>query len=85
VPVIFTLNAADAILLLGGLGFLGLGLPEQTPEWGHDLRQALDALPTGIWWTALFPGLAMTLMVVGLSLVGEGLSEFINPRWRREN
>jgi peptide/nickel transport system permease protein len=80
VPVLFTLNAADAILVLGGLGFLGLGLPEQTPEWGHDLRQALDALPTGIWWTALFPGLAMTLMVVGLSLVGEGLSEFVNPR-----
>ncbi len=84
VPVLFTLNAADAILILGGLGFLGLGLPEQTPEWGHDLRQALDALPTGIWWTALFPGLAMTTMVVGLSLLGEGLSEIINPRWRRE-
>jgi peptide/nickel transport system permease protein len=84
VPVLFTLNAADAILILGGLGFLGLGLPEQTPEWGRDLRQALDALPTGIWWTALFPGLAMTLMVVGLSLLGEGLSELINPRWRRQ-
>jgi peptide/nickel transport system permease protein len=84
VPVLFTLNAADAILILGSLGFLGLGLPEQTPEWGQDLRQALDALPTGIWWTALFPGLAMTSMVVGLSLVGEGLSELINPRWRRD-
>ena len=84
VPVLFTLNAADAILILGSLGFLGLGLPEQTPEWGQDLRQALDALPTGIWWTALFPGLAMTTMVVGLSLVGEGLSEIINPRWRRD-
>ncbi len=80
VPVLFTLNAADAILILGGLGFLGLGLPEETPEWGHDLRQALDALPTGIWWTTLFPGLALSLMVVGLSLLGEGLSEFINPR-----
>jgi len=84
VPVLFTLNAADAILILGGLGFLGLGLPEQTPEWGHDLRLALDALPTGVWWTALFPGLAMTLMVVGLSLFGEGLSELINPRLRQE-
>ncbi|MEQ9550126.1 MAG: ABC transporter permease [Coleofasciculus sp. G3-WIS-01] len=82
VPVLFTLNAADAILILGGLGFLGLGLPEETPEWGHDLRQALDALPTGIWWTALFPGLAMTSMVIGLSLLGEGLTEIINPRWR---
>jgi peptide/nickel transport system permease protein len=84
VPVLFTLNAADAVLILGGLGFLGLGLPEQTPEWGADLRQALDALPTGIWWTALFPGLAMTLLVTGLSLVGEGLNEFVNPLLRRE-
>ncbi len=85
VPVLFTLNAADAILVLGGLGFLGLGLPEQIPEWGADIRQALDALPTGIWWTALFPGLALTLMVTGLSLVGEGLNELMNPLLRREN
>ncbi|WP_035987444.1 ABC transporter permease [Leptolyngbya sp. KIOST-1] len=85
VPVLFTLNAADAILVLGGLGFLGLGLPEQVPEWGADIRQALDALPTGIWWTALFPGLALTLMVTGLSLVGEGLNELMNPLQRREN
>ncbi len=83
VPVLFTLNAADAILILGGLGFLGLGLPEQVPEWGHDLKLALDALPTGIWWTALFPGLAMSSMVTGLSLLGEGLSEFFNPRTRQ--
>lgn len=82
VPVLFTLNAADAILILGGLGFLGLGLPEDVPEWGHDLKLALDALPTGIWWSALFPGLAMTTMVTGLSLLGEGLSEFFNPRTR---
>ena len=78
VPVLFTLNAADAILILGGLGFLGLGLPPDVPEWGHDLRLALDALPTGIWWSATFPGLAMTIMVTGLSLVGEGLGEMLN-------
>lgn len=84
VPVLFTLNAADAILTLGGLGFLGLGLPDETPEWGHDLRIALEALPTGIWWTTLFPGLALTLMVVGLSLLGEGLNDFINPRLRNQ-
>lgn len=83
VPVLFTLNAADAVLILGGLGFLGLGLPPDIPEWGHDLKLALDALPTGIWWSALFPGLTMTLMVTGLSLLGEGLSEILNPRSRR--
>jgi peptide/nickel transport system permease protein len=84
VPVLFTLNAAEAVLVLGGLGFLGLGLPEGTPEWGRDLQYALDALPTGIWWTALFPGLALTLLVVGLSLIGEGLNELINPLSRQE-
>jgi peptide/nickel transport system permease protein len=84
VPVLFTLNAADAVLILGGLGFLGLGLPDQTPEWGRDLRQALDALPTGIWWTALFPGIALTSLVTALSLVGEGLNELVNPLLRRE-
>jgi peptide/nickel transport system permease protein len=83
VPVLFTLNAADAILILGGLGFLGLGLPPEIPEWGHDLRLALDALPIGIWWSATFPGLAMTLMVTGLSLVGEGLSDILNPSLRK--
>jgi len=76
-PVIFTLNAADAILTIAGLGFLGLGIPEDIPEWGHDLKQALDALSTGenIWWTTVFPGLAITFMAIGLSLVGEGLTQ----------
>lgn len=83
VPVLFALNAADAVLILGGLGFLGLGVPETVPEWGYALRQALDALPTGIWWTALFPGSAMTLLVVGMSLLGEGLSEFFTTPDRR--
>ena len=84
VPVLFTLNAADAVLVLGGLGFLGLGLTPETAEWGNDLRLALDALPTGIWWTALFPGCALTLMVIGLSLLGEGLNEFLNPTLRNK-
>lgn len=74
-PVLFSVNSADAVLTLAGLGFLGLGLPPQVPEWGHELAQALAGLPTGIWWTTLFPGLAMTGLVVGLSLVSEGLGE----------
>lgn len=83
IPVLFTLNAADAILTLAGLGFLGLGLPPEVPEWGQDLRQALDGLSVGIWWTTLFPGLAMTALVVGLSLLGEGLGERLGLRQLR--
>ena len=80
VPVVLTLNAADAVLVLGGLGFLGLGLPENVPEWGSDLNMALVALPTGIWWTAIYPGMAMFFLVLGLSFLGEGLEKFINER-----
>ncbi len=77
-PVLLSLNAADAVLVLGGLGFLGLGLPESVPEWGSDLNMALTALPTGIWWTAFFPGLAMFVLVIGLSFIGEGLEAWIS-------
>lgn len=78
VPVVLTLNAADAVLVLGGLGFLGLGLPESVPEWGSDLQQALTALPIGIWWTAIYPGLAMFVLVLGLSFIGEGLDAWVS-------
>ena len=74
-PIILTLNAADAVLVLGSLGFLGLGVPADVPEWGGDLNLALSALPTGIWWTSLFPGLAMFILVLGLSFIGEGLEK----------
>ena len=48
-PILLTLNAADAVLVLGSLGFLGLGVPADVPEWGSDLNLALAALPIGIW------------------------------------
>ena len=78
VPVLLAMNAADAVLVLGGLGFLGLGLPESIPEWGNDLNMALVAMPTGIWWTALYPGFAMFGLVIGLSLIGEGIEVLLS-------
>ena len=76
-PILLTLNAADAVLVLGSLGFLGLGVPPNVAEWGSDLNLALAALPTGIWWTALFPGFAMFFLVLGLSFLGEGLEDLL--------
>ena len=78
VPVLLTMNAADAVLVLGSLGFLGLGMPETIPEWGGDLNLALSAVPTGIWWTALYPGIAMFGLVMSLSLIGEGLQKLLD-------
>lgn len=84
VPPIATLNAADAILLLAALGFLGYGIqPTQGAEWGYDINRAVSDASSGIWWTAIFPGLAIVLLVTGLTLVGEGLNETLNPVLRR--
>lgn len=84
VPVLGTLNAADALSTLAALGFLGLGIqPQEASEWGFDLQRALDDAQAGIWWTGLFPGLAIVLLITGLTLVGEGLNETLNPALRR--
>ena len=84
VPVIATLNAADAILTLAALGFLGYGLqPSQAAEWGYDISRATSDASSGIWWTGLYPGIAIVLLVTGLTLLGEGLNETINPVLRR--
>ena len=82
--VLATLNAADAIGTLAGLGFLGLGIQStEAAEWGHDLNRALSDAGSGVWWTGLYPGLAIVLLVTGLTLVGEGLNETLNPTLRR--
>lgn len=83
VPVIATLNAADAILTLAGLGFLGYGIqPTEASEWGYDLQRAVADTGAGIWWTGLYPGMAIVLLVMGLTLMGEGLNETMNPAVR---
>ena len=84
VPVIGTLNAADALGTLAALGFLGLGIqPTQASEWGYDLSRALDNVSAGDLGPALWPGLAIILLVTALTLVGEGLNETLNPALRR--
>jgi peptide/nickel transport system permease protein len=80
VPALATLNAADAILTLAALGFLGFGIqPTDASEWGYDLQRAIDDAGAGIWWTGLFPGVAIVLLVTGFTLLGEGLNDVINP------
>ncbi|HEY0871282.1 MAG TPA: ABC transporter permease [Acidothermaceae bacterium] len=84
VPVIATLNAADAILTLAGLGFLGFGIqPTQAAEWGYELQRGVADMGAGIWWTSVFPGGAIVLLVTGLTLVGEGLNDVLNPVLRK--
>jgi len=82
-PLIITLNASEAVLTLAGLGFLGFGIePTQAAEWGYDLNRAIADVTSGIWWTSVFPGVAIVLSVLGITLVGESLNDLADPRLR---
>ena len=80
VVVIATINFADAILTAAGLTFVGLGISVGIPDWGWDLTWGRQYLTTGSWWIIAFPGLMIVLLALGFTLLGEGLSELLNPR-----
>ena len=74
-----TLNFGTAILTAAGLSFLGLGVRPPTPEWGTMISTARDIIrtyPQGV----LYPGIAITLVVMGFSLTGDGLRDALDPK-----
>jgi peptide/nickel transport system permease protein len=79
IVVIFSVNVADAILTEAGLSFIGLGLPPDTPDWGIDLARGQDYLLRA-WWLITIPGVMVSLVVLSFSMLGESLSEILNPR-----
>ncbi|TLZ95786.1 MAG: ABC transporter permease [Methanobacteriota archaeon] len=84
IPVIFSLSAADAVLTAAGLSYLGLGVQAPTADWGLDLSAAASRISVGIWWSSFFPGLVIVILTIGLSFLGEGLNDIVNPVLRRE-
>jgi len=81
VAIIFSVNVADAILTGAALSFLGLGLPPDIPDWGIDLAHGQQNIQNA-WWLITFPGLAIMLVVLAFTLLGEGLMEIFNPKLR---
>lgn len=79
IVIIFSVNVADAILTEAGLSFLGLGLPPDTPDWGIDLARGQDYLRRA-WWLITFPGIMVSMVTLSFSMLGESLSEILNPR-----
>jgi peptide/nickel transport system permease protein len=75
------LEISSAILTEAGLSFLGVGDPN-VPSLGFLLNNAQQFLRTA-WWMAFFPGLVLSILVVGLNLLGDGLIEHMNPRLRK--
>lgn len=74
-----TLNLGSAILTSSSLSFLGLGVQPPNPEWGAMLNKAKDVLRSNPW-EAIFPGIAITLVVMSFSLVGDGLRDALDPK-----
>jgi peptide/nickel transport system permease protein len=72
-----------SILLASALSFVGAGVPVPTPEWGSMIAIGAPNMMTGQWWTALFPGLALGLTILGYALVGDGLRYYLDPVNRR--
>nr|WP_296332218.1 ABC transporter permease [Reyranella sp.] len=79
--VLASLMVASAILLESGLSFLGLGDPNMI-SWGFMIGAGRSVIRIA-WWMSVFPGVAIFLTVLALNLVGEGLSDALNPRLAR--
>ena len=69
------LRVGYAIFAMGTLGFLGLGLPPPSPDWGSMVAKGREFIMVGSPWAALWPSLAIATLVVGLNLLADGLRE----------
>jgi peptide/nickel transport system permease protein len=62
------------------LAFIGIGVQVPAPEWGAMIRQGSEYIISGEWWVAIFPGAALVVLIIGFSMLGDGLEELLDPR-----
>lgn len=82
IVVLATLDMGYAILTAAGLSFIGVGAQPPSPEWGAMLSTGRSYITTA-WWYPTFPGIALSLIVLGFNLLGDGFRDLLDPRWRR--
>ncbi len=82
VLVIATIHIATAIITEATLSFLGVGVPPTQPSLGTLVRIGNNFLLSGEWWIALFPGLALVVLVLAVNLLGDWLRDALNPKLR---
>ena len=80
--VVASILIARAILLEAGLSFLGLGDPNLV-SWGSLLSEAQERIGASVW-LALFPGMALSLLVLCVNLFGDGINDVLNPKLRKK-
>lgn len=83
IVVLATLGVGTAILEAAGLGFVGLGVEPDTPEWGTMLAQAREHSFMQYPWTVAAPGIAISLAILGFNLLGDALRDALDPRSSR--
>lgn len=76
-----TFTFAYAILAEAALNFLGVGVPPEVESWGTILNQGRPYIYVASWYT-IFPGLAITYIVLGLNILGDGMRDLFDPRLR---
>lgn len=81
VIVIATLEVASIIIVESGMSFLGLGVQPPTVTWGRMLADGRQYVASA-WWIATFPGLAITLSVLGIIFLGDWLRDVFDPKLR---
>lgn len=80
--VVATIYLGRMIIIESSFSFLGMGVPPPTPTWGGMLSDGRGFLDTS-WWLTLFPGIALTLTVLGVNLLGDWLRDVLDPRMKR--
>ena len=80
--VITSLQIGQVILLEASLSFLGLGLPPGDPAWGIMVSEGRSVI-TSVWWLALLPGLAITIVVLAFNFFGDWMRDTLDPKLRR--
>ena len=82
IVVLATLRVGGLILAEASLSFLGAGIPAQTPTWGNMISEGREWLSTA-WWIAMFPGIAILLVVMSVNFFGDWLRDRWDPRLRQ--
>ncbi len=78
-----SISIGMAILLTAGLSFIGAGVRMPTPEWGLMVSIGSQQMILGIWWVALFPGLAIVFSVLSFALMADAVRDYLDPRRER--
>ena len=82
--VLATISLGWAIVVEASLSFLGVGVPPNVPTWGGMLTGATKYVETA-WWVAVFPGLAIAIVVFAWNLLGDALRDVLDPKLRGSN